>query len=160
MLAGMVAGAALLLLCFEVVARYFAPSILPDWGSEIVTYLTVWALFLVAGELVLNDAHVRADFVVDRLSAKWKKRLGLLGSFVGLAFSLLFLWYGTEVVLFAHMIGEEGESTLRFPKYLYYLALPVGMALQCLSYIARIWTNWSSEPSNDEDLKATPPAIS
>ena len=37
------------------------------------------------------------------------------------------------------MIGEEGDSTLRFPKWIYYLALPTGMALQCLGYIARLW---------------------
>jgi len=138
-LAGVIGLAALLLLCFEVVARYFAPQILPDWGSEVVIYLTIWALFLVVGELALNGDHVHADFVVDRLSERGKWALGLLASVAGLVFSVLFLWYGYEVVAFAHMIGEEGDSTLRFPKWIYYLALPTGMALQCLGYIARLW---------------------
>lgn len=151
LLAGIVGLAALLLLCFEVVARYFAPSILPDWGSEIVIYLTVWALFLVAGELALNGGHVHADFVVDRLDTIWKYRLGLLGAFAGLIFSIIFLWYGYEVVAFARMIGEEGESTLRFPKWIYYLSLPVGMALQCVGYVARILT-LPVEPDGDETL--------
>ena len=135
----MIGLAALLLLCFEVVARYFAPQILPDWGSEVVIYLTIWALFLVVGELALNGDHVHADFVVDRLNERKKWALGLLAAFAGLVFSVLFLWYGYEVVAFAHMIGEEGDSTLRFPKWIYYLALPTGMALQCLGYIVRIW---------------------
>ncbi len=136
---GIIGLAALLLLCFEVVARYFAPHILPDWGSEVVIYLTVWAMFLVVGELALNGGHVHADFVVDRLNPTPKWALGLLASFVGLVFSVLFLWYGYEVVDFAHMIGEEGDSSLRFPKWIYYLALPTGMALQCLGYAVRIW---------------------
>lgn len=140
LLAGVVGLAALMLLCFEVFARYFAPSILPDWGSEIVIYLTIWALFLVAGELALNGGHVHADFVVDRFGPLWKYRLGLLAASAGLVFSALFLWYGYEVVAFAHMIGEEGDSTLRFPKWIYYLSLPVGMALQCLGYVARVVT--------------------
>lgn len=138
-LAGVIGLAALLLLCFEVVARYFAPQILPDWGSEVVIYLTIWALFLVVGELALTGDHVHADFVVDRLSDQAKWALGLLAALAGLVFSVLFLWYGYEVVAFAHMIGEEGDSTLRFPKWIYYLALPTGMALQCLGYIARLW---------------------
>ncbi len=137
-IAGVVGLAALLLLCFEVFARYFFPSILPDWGAEITIYLTIWALFLVAGELALNGGHVHADFVVDRLDDKWKQRLGILAAAAGLVFSVIFLWYGYEVVAFAHMIGEEGDSTLRFPKWIYYLALPVGMALQCLGYLAYI----------------------
>ena len=151
LMAGVVGLVALLLLCFEVVARYFTPSILPDWGSEIVIYLTVWAMFLVAGELALNGGHVHADFVVDRLQPVWKHRLGVLASLVGLIFSALFFWYGYEVVMFAHMIGEEGDSTLRFPKWIYYLALPVGMALQCLGYIAQILTEQNS-PAHSETL--------
>jgi len=153
MLAGVIALAALLLLCFEVIARYFMPAILPDWGSEVVIYLTVWALFLVVGELALNGGHVQADFVVDRLSKRWKARLGLLAAVAGLAFSVIFLWYGYEVVAFAHMLGEEGDSTLRFPKWIYYLALPAGMALQCLGYMARIWDDLMGDnPDTDAGL--------
>lgn len=146
-LAGLIGLAALLLLCFEVVARYFAPQILPDWGTEVVIYLSIWALFLVVGELALTGDHVHADFVVDRLEGRTKWALGMLASVAGLVFSGLFLWYGYEVVAFAHMIGEEGESTLRFPKWIYYLALPVGMALQCVGYIARLWAE-ISEPGS------------
>lgn len=136
--AGIVGLTALLLLCYGVAARYFAPQILPDWVSEIVIYLTVWALFLVAGELALKGEHVRADFVVDRLNDHWKFYLGLLAATAGLVFSGLFLWYGYEVVEFAHRIGIEGDSTLRFHKWIYFLALPVGMGLQCIGYVARI----------------------
>lgn len=156
-LAGVIGLAALLLLCFEVVARYFAPQILPDWGSEVVIYLTIWALFLVVGELALKGEHVHADFVVDRLSERKKWALGLLAAFAGLIFSVLFLWYGYEVVAFAHMIGEEGDSTLRFPKWIYYLALPTGMALQCLGYIVRIWAEITNPGSMTDH--ASLPAI-
>ncbi len=149
-LAGIIGLAALLLLCFEVLTRYFAPHFLPDWGAEVVIYLTVWALFLVAGDLALNNGHVRADFVVERLNDRSKWWLGLLAACAGLAFSGLFLWYGYEVVDFAHMIGEEGDSTLRFPKWIYYLALPVGMALQCLGYLARIWAEFKDPGSMSE----------
>lgn len=142
-LAGVISAMALLLLCFEVVTRYFFPSYLPDWSAEIVIYLVVWALFLAAGELVLEGKHIHADLIVDRLPPKAKWSLAILASIAGLGFSVLFLWYGYEVVAFAHMIGEEGESSLRFPKYLYYLALPVGMAMQCLGYLVRIYVQIS-----------------
>lgn len=153
-LAGVISAVALLLLCFEVVTRYFMPSLLPDWSAEIVIYLVVWALFLAAGELVLEGKHIHADLIVDRLPAKLKWGLAVLASAAGLGFSMLFLWYGYEVVAFAHMIGEEGESSLRFPKYIYYLALPVGMAMQCLGYLVRIYvqvTELESRHSANEE---------
>ena len=152
-LAGVVGLVALMLLCYEVFARYFVPSALPDWGTEIVIYLTVWALFLVSGELALNGGHVQADFVVDRLNSIWKYRLGLISAFAGLAFSAVFLWYGYKVVAFAQMIGEEGESTLRFSMWIYYLSLPVGMILQCIGYIARI-LSLSAEIEDKQPLPA------
>ncbi len=155
-LAGVAGLSALVLLCFEVVARYFVPSILPDWGSEIVIYLTIWALFLVVGELALNGDHVRADFVIDRLGGRSRWALGLLAALAGLAFSALFLWYGYEVVTFAHAFGEEGDSSLRFPKWIYYLSLPVGMALQCMGYIAWLWSE-IREPGSMDSGSHLPP---
>jgi TRAP-type C4-dicarboxylate transport system permease small subunit len=139
MLAGIISAAALALLCFDVVTRYFFPSYLPDWSSEVIVYLVVWAMFLVAGELAIEGKHVHADLLVDHLPTKGKWGVGIVASLAGLGFSILFLRYGWEVVAFARMIGEEGESSLRFPKYLYYLALPVGMTLQCLGYLVRLW---------------------
>ena len=137
-LAGVVGACALLLLCFVVITRYLFPHAFPDWGSEVVIYLTVWALFLAVGELALQAGHVNADFVVARLTTNKQRALGILASVLGLTFSILFLYQGYAVVEFAHMIGEEGDSTLRFPKWIYYLALPTGMALQCIAYLTRM----------------------
>jgi len=138
-MAGTVGAMALLLLCFVVITRYLFPHVFPDWGTEVVIYLTVWALFLAIGELALHAGHVNADFVVARLTPNKQRAMGILASVLGLTFSLLFFFQGYAVVEFAHMIGEEGDSTLRFPKWIYYSALPTGMALQCIAYLTRLW---------------------
>lgn len=137
-LSGIVAGVALALLCSDVVIRYFYPQHLSDWTTEVVTYLVVWGLFLVAGELVIDGKHVHADLFIDRLTPQARLKVAMLASVLGLAFSLLLLVLGTDVVKFSMMIGEESDSTLRIPKSIYYAALPVGMALQCLGYIVRV----------------------
>lgn len=138
-LAGAVGACALLLLCAVVITRYFFPHAFPDWGTEVIIYLTIWALFLSIGELALNAGHVNADFVVAQLSTRKQRVLGVLATLMGLTFSVLFFYQGYAVVEFAHMLGEEGDSTLRFPKWIYYLALPTGMALQCIAYLTRLW---------------------
>ena len=137
-LSGIVSGIALTLLCSDVVIRYFFPQHLADWTTEVVTYLVVWSLFLVAGELVIEGKHVHADLFVDRLSPVMQRRVAMVAALLGLAFSVLFLWLGMDVVEFSKMLGEESDSTLRIPKTLYYSALPLGMALQCLGYLVRI----------------------
>lgn len=137
-LSGIVAGIAVVLLCSDVFVRYFYPQHLPDWTTEVVTYLVVWGLFLVAGELVIDGKHVHADLFIDRLSPQVRLKVAMLASALGLIFSLLLLALGTDVVKFSMMIGDESDSTLRIPKSIYYAALPLGMALQCLGYSVRI----------------------
>lgn len=138
LLSGWISLAAILLLCFDVVCRYFFPSYLPDWSAEIVIYMVVWGMFLVAGELAIENKHIHADLVVNRLSQRVQFAFGIAGSMACLGFSLMFVKYGWDVVAFAHMIGEEGESSLRLPKYIYYFALPLGMFLQTIGYLVRI----------------------
>ena len=136
-LSGIIGLIALGFVCFEVVGRYFAPHILTDWGPEVTIYLIIWALFLSVGDLPLTNGHVSANFLVDRVSNR--RKFEILASLAGLCFSILLLWYGYEVVKFAHFIGEEGDSTLRFPKWIYYLALPTGLLIQSLGYIIHIY---------------------
>lgn len=156
-LSGAVAGIAMLLLCSDVVIRYFFPYHLADWTTEVVTYLVVWALFLVACELAIEGKHVHADLFVDRLSTRARYRIALVASMFGLIFSLLFLTLGVDVVAFSVNLGEESDSTLRIPKSLYYAALPVGMALQLLGYVVRMRTTMiehqKSNPTASNDAQ-------
>ena len=138
-LAGALATIALALVCFEVFGRYFAPWILPDWGTEVTVYLMVWALFLSICNLPMTRGHVAANFIVDRLPPRKRYYFEMLSSLCSLIFSAILVWYGYEVVEFAILIGEESESTLRFPKWIYYLCIPVGMTLNLLAYIVRIY---------------------
>lgn len=154
-LSGVVSGIALLLLCGDVVVRYFFPQHLSDWTTEVVIYLVVWALFLVAGELVIEGKHIHADLFIDRLSPSMRQKVAIMASVLGLIFSLLFLGLGWNVVEFSHMLGETSESTLRIPKIFYYGALPLGMALQCLGYLVRI----RAQVIETRQLPAKSPAI-
>jgi len=154
LLSGWVLVAAILLLCFDVVCRYFFPSYLPDWSAEVVTYMVVWGMFLVAGELAIDNKHIQADLVVNRLSKRAQFSFGIAGSAAGLGFSILLVNYGWDVVAFAHMIGEEGESSLRLPKYIYYFALPLGMFLQTMGYLVRLHDQIFESGRDLDDQKA------
>ncbi|MGR6430757.1 TRAP transporter small permease [Rhizobium sp. PAMB 3182] len=147
---GIIGLLALLLVCYEVVGRYFAPQILTDWGSEVTVYAVIWAVFLSFGELALRNEHVSADFLVARLEGG-AKRAYLIGTWcIGLAFSAALAWAGWKMVGFALMLGEVGDTSLHFPKAYYYLALPVGMLFQCLVYGASLVTRRHAAAETEE----------
>ena len=132
--AGLLGILALLLVCYEVVARYFAPELLTDWGAEVIVYLMVWGVFLSFGELARRNEHVSADLIVSKFNGAKKTAYQVSVWVVGLIFSIILAWAGWQIVEFALMLGETGDTSLQFPKAYYYMALPFGMILQCLIY--------------------------
>lgn len=136
---GAFAASALALICYEVVARYFFPSMLKDWGSEVIIYFTVWAMLIAGGQLVLSARHIRADLVIRRLPERLQRALELFNLVVGLLYCGLVAKFGYDVVIFARMIDERSESSIQFPMWIFYIALPLAFGLMAIRYCLRLY---------------------
>ncbi len=136
-LVGALASAALLVACMQFATRYFAPSLLPDWGDEVVIYLVIWAVWLRVGTLATFDKHVRADLVLRLLPKATARLADLFGIFIGFLFCALMAWAGWGVVQLALTLDERSASSLNFPQWLYYSGFVLGMALMSLRYLLR-----------------------
>ncbi|MEZ5856765.1 MAG: TRAP transporter small permease, partial [Hyphomicrobiaceae bacterium] len=121
--------ATLSLVSFEVITRYFFPQHLTDWGMEFTIYFTVWAIFIAGAPLVREARHVRADILLIMLPAWLQRTLEIIALLVGLTFACLLVWFGWQMVGNAYSLGENSESSMRFPLWIYYMALPVGSML-------------------------------
>jgi len=159
-LTGVVAAIALLISCYEMATRYFFPRMSPDWATEIVIYLIVWAVFISGSALVRDNRHVRADLVVRLFSPQTQRGMEIFNCIIGLGFCGVVCWFGIAVVDFAYMVDERSESSLLFPIFLYYLCLPVGMFLMTLRYLIRLYQYiFAFDPdtmviTGDEDVHA------
>lgn len=135
---GLLGGIALVLSAFEIVTRYLFPAYAPDWGEEVIVYVTMWGVFLAGSALVGENRHVRADLLVRLLTPGGQRLTELFNGLAGLLFTGVLAWYGWEVVEFAIDMEETSISSLRFPIAWYYACLPLGMALMCLRYAIRL----------------------
>jgi C4-dicarboxylate transporter, DctQ subunit len=133
------AVATLVLVSYEAVVRYLFPRNLTDWGMEVTIYLTVWAIFIAGAPLVRESRHVRADILLIMLPGWAQRALEILALLVGLAFALALTWYGAQMVMRAYSLGENSESSIRFPLWVFYLALPVGTALMVPPFLHRLY---------------------
>ena len=138
-LMGVLAMMALALICFEVGARYFFPSYLPDWGSEFVIYFVVWGIFLGGSSLVEEGRHVRADIVVRLFSANTQRTLEIVNCLCGILFCFVVFWFAIDVVNFAYDMDERSESSILFPLFIYYLGMPIGFGLMVIRYVMRLY---------------------
>lgn len=139
LLMALLAAATLSLVSFEVVTRYFFPRYLTDWGMEFTIYFTVWAIFIAGAPLVREARHVRADILLVMLPASMQRALEILALLVGLFFACALTWFGWQMVFKAYSLSENSESSMRFPLYIYYMALPAGTTLMILPFLQRLY---------------------
>jgi TRAP-type transport system small permease protein len=115
----------------QVIARYVMHDSL-SWSEEIARYLLVWTIFLSAGYVLGQGAHIFLDVVFNAFPKKLQKIFRLISNLLLLAFSYVVTQYGIELV----QVGmKQKSSAVGIPMSLVYLAIPVGgglLLLYCL----------------------------
>lgn len=135
---GLLGLAALAIGLVQVAGRYAAPAHAISYAEEVIVYLVVWAIMIVASQLVATDGHVRPDLVLRAVGKRARRWLEVFNCIVALVFCGGLLWYGWQIVATALLLDERSSTDLQFPMWLYYLALPVGGGLMGLRYLARL----------------------
>lgn len=137
-IAGLLGAFALVIAALQVFGRYIDPEHAINWAEEVIVYIAVWAVMIVASELVHSDGHVRPDLVLRLLRPSAQRWVEMFNCLVAIAFTFGMLWYGWDVVSTAVLLDQRSSSDLQFPIWIYYTALPVGGGLMLLRYIIRL----------------------
>lgn len=137
-LTGLLALGAGLLTVSEAVIRYLSPASLPDWSAEITVYLIGWAVMLSASRLVRDRMHVSVDMAIEHLSPRAVRGAEIFTCFFGILVSAGIVYAGLKMVDFALIFGERSDSSIRFPMWGYYAAIPVGFGLCAAQYAIQL----------------------
>ena len=142
-------GAMTLLTFANVVFRYaFNDNIL--WALELTVFMFAWMVLVGASYGVKKHFHIGVDVVINLAPEKLRKVYALVAVTCCLAFSILLLigswnywypfatdraWYETDDIPMPEMLKfladwlNEGERYEKLPRFIPYMALPIGMAL-------------------------------
>ncbi|KOO02663.1 TRAP transporter small permease [Vibrio nereis] len=142
-------GAMTLLTFTNVVFRYvFNDNIL--WALELTVFLFAWMVLVGASYGVKKHFHIGVDVVINLAPEKLRKIYALIAAACCLTFSILLLigswnywypfatdraWYETDDIPMPEMLQfladwlNEGERYEKLPRFIPYMALPIGMAL-------------------------------
>jgi TRAP-type C4-dicarboxylate transport system permease small subunit len=138
-----VVAAGLILLSIGVVCHMvFVRAVLgmsSIWQTEFVTFSLVAATFLGAPYILLTHGHVSVDVLPLMVATPARRRLHLLGCLVALVFCALFLYAAVPWWWEAFQTGQTTPSIWRARMWIATLAVPVGLALLCLQFVADIW---------------------
>ena len=123
---------------WQVLGRYLFPRQAISYAEEVIVYLIIWAVMLISSDLVGRDGHVRSDLVLRLIPRPALRWIEVLNCVIALVFCAGLVWYGWQIVDTALLLDERSSTDLQFPKWIYYLSLPVGSAVMFMRYLFRL----------------------
>ncbi|ASN06207.1 TRAP transporter small permease [Virgibacillus necropolis] len=139
------------LLFVNIVLRYgFAAN--TTWAQEFIRYVMIWITFIGAGVCFRKGLHLGVDFLMDLLKGKAKKGLQIFVNLISIAFMLLLIKYGIDMVIFTKGTGQITPS-LQVPIFYIYLAIPIGSALSVLHLIFNLIEIFQNKQTFPEKLE-------
>ena len=148
-------GSMTLLTFANVVVRYvFNDNIL--WALELTVFMFAWMILVGASYGVKKNFHIGVDVVINMAPDGMRKMFALMAVSCCLTFSILLLigswnywypfvteraWYETDDIPMPDMLQfladwvNEGERYEKLPRFIPYMALPIGMALLTFRFL-------------------------
>lgn len=131
--AGILLVAGVLIVCFEVIMRYFAhrPQI---WTVEVCEYILFGIAFLGAPWLLKQGGHVSVDLVVEHLGSKNQGRLRLFSAVTGVIISAIICWFSLATAWDCYKSGVLVTKTLTVPKHYFLILIFLGYLLLLVEF--------------------------
>jgi len=104
---------------------------------ELSEYAIVLITAFAAPWLLRQGRHVRLDVVLVNLPARLAWRLELFADALGLAVSLLLLWYGTRVLVTSALGGTRIVKEFTIPEWWTLWPLPLMFMLLAVEFVLR-----------------------
>jgi TRAP-type C4-dicarboxylate transport system permease small subunit len=129
--------AATLVTAHGVFVRYVlrAPTV---WQTETTIYLLMVVTFVGAAYGLKHHAHVGVDLLVEKAPPRRQLVVRLLTAVACLAVVLVVMWTAYQDWYEAYLFDHRSSTAFRFPLWIAYAILPLGMLLVALQYLAMI----------------------
>ena len=135
-------AASVLLACAVVVITwmvfYRAMGNSTYWEIEFAVFAMVAGIFLASPYTLMTRGHVSVDLLPHYLPPRMARKLTVITMLTGLAVCAYLAFVGAELTLHSWRIGETTESAWAPPKWVLFVAMPVGLGLTALQYLAEL----------------------
>ena len=129
--------AAVVVICQMVFVRYVLKGS-AIWQHEFATFALIGATFIGAPYVLLTHGHVNVDLLPVYLGRRARFALALLAALLSLAFCVILFGYGFAFWYQSFLEDWHAQTVWRPPLWVPYFAVPLGMGLLVLQYLAEI----------------------
>ena len=119
----------------NVIARYvFAKPIF--WAEEILVFIVIWTVYIVAGSITYRGAHLNMDLLYNALSAFWKRVINVAVLACLIATSVFTVTRSWQVVAL-HLKNHGVTAGTDIPLWIPHSALVFGFSFIAVAAIVR-----------------------
>jgi TRAP-type C4-dicarboxylate transport system permease small subunit len=136
-LAALVIGVAVLLVCYDVLGRNLGLKSLP-WIVEVSEYSLPLVTLLAAPWLLYRAEHVKLDLLGTALRPAALQILERIAAALGLAVSLTITWYALKLMADSKSVGAMVVKSLVFPEWWLFVPVPLSFGLMALECARRL----------------------
>lgn len=136
-IASLLVASSIFVVCQMVFVRYILNGS-TVWQTDYVTFALVGATLVGSPYVLLLKGHVNVDLLPHFLSYPQRAVLAYISSVLGLIFSGVLAFYGYQLFHEAQEGNWVTETVWELPLWIPYLAMPVGIGLLTLQYVADI----------------------
>jgi C4-dicarboxylate transporter DctQ subunit len=108
------------------------------WAQELCIYMFVWMAKFGAAYGVRQGIHVGVDVLVNRLGVNVRGKVILFGLLCGALFTGVIGALGASFV-YDLSLTDSRSNDLEAPKWIVYLAIPLGSFLMCFRFLQVAW---------------------
>jgi len=135
--AALLIGLAVIVVCDMVFERYVL-NLTTIWQIDVVTYSIVAATFIGSAYVLMLRGHVNVEVLPLHLRPRRRYWLALVTTLLALAFCLLLFILCTQFWYQAYSESWRSNTVWRARLWIPYLAMPVGLGLLVLQYVAEL----------------------
>ncbi|MFQ5973672.1 MAG: TRAP transporter small permease [Alphaproteobacteria bacterium] len=135
--AGLLIGGLAIMVAVDVLIRDTGAGSLP-WVLEVAEYILYISTFLAAPWVLAQNAHVRVDVFVNLLGPEGSRVADAAVNVVGLAISLVMLYFGFTAAFDAYRIGSLIFKELIVPEWWLLSVIPFSAALLSAEFCLRV----------------------
>jgi TRAP-type C4-dicarboxylate transport system permease small subunit len=136
-LAALALGAMALLVTADVLIRNLTSGALP-WVLEVSEYTLPFATFIAAPWILHRNQHVRLDVLLTALPARTARWLERVVDAIGLAISLLLLWYGFAALADSFRQDSLVIKAMTFSEWWLFVPFVFCFALLSIEFVRRL----------------------
>ena len=109
------------------------------WVKEVSEYILVGLGFLAAAWILKDDAHVKMDLILTKVSSQTRNTMNLITSAISTAVVFIITWFSMRVTLDFYQTKVVNPSVLEPSKWVLMIPIVLGSFLLIIQFIRRTY---------------------